>query len=96
MTNAEGRLRPGMFATARVGVEKHENAILIPVAGLVMEKTNAFVFKHVGGKAVKTAVKPGFNDGVLVEIPDLAESDVILLPGATVLTDGQEVTVANP
>lgn len=91
LQNSEHRLRPGMFATARLAVEKHENATLIPVAGLVKEKANAFVFRHVEGKAVKTAVKPGFNDGVNVEVSTLKSDDIILLPGATTLTDGQTV-----
>lgn len=93
LKNAELKLRPGMYAMAKIAVEKHDNATLIPVAGLVMEKTNAFVFRHVDGKAIKTAVKPGFNDGTNVEIPDLKADDVILLPGTTLLTDKQAVTV---
>lgn len=91
--NDDGKLRPGMFATARIAVEQHDNATIIPVAGLVKEKANSFVFKHVDGKAVKTAVKPGFNDGVNVEVPELKAEDVILLPGTTALTDKQDVTV---
>jgi RND family efflux transporter MFP subunit len=91
--NGDGQLRPGLFATARVAVEQHDQVILIPVAGLVKEKANSFIFKHVEGKAIKTAVKPGFNDGVNVEVPDLKAEDVILLPGATVLTDKQPVSI---
>jgi len=91
--NTEGKLRPGLFATARIAVEQHDNATLIPVTGLVKEKANSFVFKHVDGKAVKTAIQPGFNDGVNVEVPDLKADDVILLPGATVLTDKQPVSI---
>jgi len=90
--NDDGKLRPGMFATARIAVEQHDNTTIIPVAGLVKEKANSFVFKHVDGKAVKTAVKPGFNDGVNVEVPELKADDVILLPGAATLTDKQSVT----
>jgi RND family efflux transporter MFP subunit len=90
--NDDGKLRPGMFATARLAVEQHDNATIIPVAGLVKEKASSFVFKHVDGKAVKTAIKPGFNDGVNVEVPELKADDVILLPGATVLADKQAVT----
>lgn len=93
LPNPDGKLRPGMFATARIGVERHESATVIPVAGLVKEKTASFVFKHIDGKAKKTPVKVGFNDGVHVEVPELSESDVILLPGTVTLTDGQEVTV---
>lgn len=92
LPNADLKLRPGMYAMSRIGVEKHDSATLLPVAALVMEKTNAFIFKHVGGKAVKTAVKPGFNDGVHVELPDLKPDEVVLLPGTVVLVDGQEVT----
>jgi membrane fusion protein (multidrug efflux system) len=89
-------LRPGMFATARIGVEKHDSATLIPVAGLVMEKSNAFVFKLIAGKAVKTAVTLGFNDGTNAEIPSLKPDDVILLPGTTLLTDGQPIPASRP
>lgn len=91
--NDDGRLRPGMFATARIAVEQHDQATLIPVTGLVKEKANSFVFKHVDGRAVKTAVKPGFNDGVNVEVPELKPDEIILLPGSATLTDKQEVTV---
>jgi RND family efflux transporter MFP subunit len=90
--NDDGRLRPGMFATARIAVEQHDNATIIPVAGLVKEKANSFVFKHVDGKAIKTAVKPAFNDGVNVEVPELKPEDMILLPGTATITDKQPVT----
>jgi hypothetical protein len=63
------------------------------VGALVMEKTNAFVFKHVDGKAMKTAVKLGFNDGVNVEVPELKADDVLFVPGTTAVTDKQAVTV---
>jgi multidrug efflux pump subunit AcrA (membrane-fusion protein) len=93
--NPDLKLRPGMYAMSKIAVETHEKATLIAVGGLVMEKTQGFVFKHVGGKAVKTPVKAAFNDGVNVEIPDLKPDDVILMPGTTVLTDGQVVGVTQ-
>jgi len=93
LKNPELKLRPGMYAMTKIAVEKHEGATLIPVAALVMEKTNAFVFKHVDGKAMKTAVKIGFNDGTNVEVPELKAEDLLLVPGTTALTDKQAVTV---
>lgn len=97
LKNTDGRLLPGMYAIARIAVEKHDSAMVIPTTGLVMEKTNAFVFKHVDGKAMKTPVKIGFNDGEKVEILDgVAGSDEILLPDKTALTPGQAVTVIKP
>ena len=92
LKNPDLKLRSGMYAMTKIAVEKHEGATLIPVGALVMEKTNAFVFKHVDGKAVKTAVKIGFNDGVNVEVPELKAEDVLLVPGTTALTDKQSVT----
>ncbi|SKB04917.1 RND family efflux transporter, MFP subunit [Prosthecobacter debontii] len=93
LKNEKGMLRPGLYVTARLAVEQHDGATLIPVAGLVKEKANSFIFKLVEGKAVKTAIKPGFNDGVNVEVPELKEGEVILLPGTLPLVDGQAVTV---
>ncbi len=94
--NDDSKLRPGMFAIARIAVERHDNATIIPVTGLVKEKNGSFVFKHVDGKAVKIAVKTGFNDSTHVEAPELKTEDVILLPGTAPLSDKQPVTLAKP
>jgi len=93
LKNPDLKLRSGMYAMTKIAVEKHEAATLIPVAALVMEKTNAFVFKHVDGKSMKTAVKIGFNDGVNVEVPELKPEDVLLVPGTATLTDKQAVSI---
>lgn len=93
LKNPDLKLRPGMYAMTKIAVEKHDNVMLIPVAALMMEKTNAFVFKHADGKAMKTAVKIGFNDSVNVEVLELRTEDVLLVPGTKALTDKQAVTV---
>ena len=90
--NPDLALRPGMYATAKIGVEKKADALLVPVEAIVMEKANAFVFTVVDGKAKKTAVKLGFNDGTKAEIASGAsEQDRVLLVGKVTLTDGQSV-----
>ena len=96
LENAQDKLMPGMSVTARIGVERHENVMLVPAAAIVMEKTNAFVFKHAGGKAVKTAVKLGFNDGVNAEVPELKPEDTLLVVGTAAVNDGQAVTLKAP
>jgi membrane fusion protein, multidrug efflux system len=100
LPNAELTLRPGMYATIKVGVQRHDNALLIPVEGLVMEKAAAFVFLHKEGKAVKTAITLGFNDGVVVEVaagPDgklaLDEGAQVLLVGKATLAPDQAVKI---
>jgi membrane fusion protein (multidrug efflux system) len=92
LKNADLKLRPGMYAMTKIAVEKHEGSTLIPVAALVMEKTNAFVFKLMEGKAIKTAVKLSFNDGMNVEVPELKIDDILVVPGTVALTDKQAVT----
>ena len=92
LKNPDLKLRPGMYAMTKIAVEKHDEAALIPIAALVMEKTNAIVFKHVDGKAIKTVVKIGFNDGTNVEVLELKADDVLLVPGTVALTDKQAVT----
>ncbi|MEK0445116.1 MAG: hypothetical protein RLZZ399_437 [Verrucomicrobiota bacterium] len=89
--NSSAQLLPGMSVTAKIAVETHASATLLPVAALAMEKTNAFVFKLVAGKAVKSPVKIAFHDGTSVEVPELRPSDSILLVGSTPPQDGQEV-----
>jgi membrane fusion protein (multidrug efflux system) len=68
LPNPDLALRPGMYATIQVGVEKHTDTMLIPSAALVTEKSGASVLVVRDGKAVKTPVKAGFNDGAQVEI----------------------------
>jgi len=96
LPNEKRELRPGMFATARIGIEKHANALTLPVYALVMEKTAAFVFKTVNGKAKKTPIKVGFNDGARFEIMDgVNEGDAVLLVGKTAIADGTPVNVTE-
>lgn len=96
LPNADGTLRPGMYVLVKIGVEKHDNALLVPAAALVREKAAGFVFTLVDGKAVKTPVKYGFNDGTNVEILDgIAAGARVLIPGKTALVHGQAVTAVE-
>src|ERR1019366_1760110 len=82
LPNADLTLRPGMYATVKIGVEKHPDALLIPVEALVMEKANAFAFVNADGRAKKTAIKTGFNDGAKVEvISGLTGNEAVILVG---------------
>jgi len=96
LPNPQKELRPGMYATVRIGVEKHMNALLIPAGALLMEKANASVFQYVDGKAKKTPVKLGFNDGTNVEIiSGLTGTEHVLIFGKAAPTDGQVVSATE-
>lgn len=92
LKNATQALMPGMFMMARLGLEKHEQAKVIPVDALLTEKTKTSVFKLVEGRAKKTPVKTGFNDGVNVEILEgVEEKDILVSFGKITVNDGQPV-----
>jgi membrane fusion protein, multidrug efflux system len=96
LPNPDLALRPGMYATVKVGVEKHADALLIPVEALVMEKANAFTLLADGGRAKKTAIKIGFNDGTKVEIlSGLTGSELVVLVGKLPLADDAALTVTE-
>ncbi len=80
----------------KIGVEKHTDALLIPVEALVMEKMNAFTFVADSGKTKKTAIKIGFNDGAKVEVlSGLTGNEAVILAGKMALADKQPINVTE-
>lgn len=96
LPNPDLTLRPGMYATVKIGVEKHADALLIPIEALVMEKANGFVFVADGGKAIKTAIKVGFNDGARVEVlSGLTGNEAVILVGKLTLANGAMINTTE-
>src|SRR6266850_1166962 len=96
LENPKGELRSGMYATAKIDVEKHGEALLLPVEAVLVEKAGASVFTVADNKAKKVPVKTGFNDGAFVEILDgVSPNETVIVIGKTGLNNGQPVTVAE-
>lgn len=96
LPNPQGILRPGMYVTAKIGVEQHTNVLLVPAAALVREKAAGFLFTFADGKATRIPVRYGFNDGAHVEITEgLAENARVIIPGKVALVNGQAVTAVE-
>src|SRR5215469_15113362 len=95
LKNPDLALRPGMLVTVKLGIERREHATLMPTEALVTERTNNFAYTVEDKKAVKHAIKVGFNDGKNVEVVDgLKPSDAVILAGKLKLSDGQPVQLA--
>ncbi len=96
LDNPKLELRPGMYATVKIGIERKEDALLVPVEGLVVEKAGSSLFIIIDNKAKKLPVKTGFNDGAQVEIISGIKPDQpVILIGKKTLADGQPVTVTE-
>lgn len=92
MPNPTRALRPGMYASVQLEVERKKDALLVPVQALLVEKAGSSVFTVADGKARKTPVRTAFNDGVNVEITDgLKMGQPVILVGKQTLNDGQPV-----
>lgn len=96
LPNPKTDLRPGMYATIRIIVERKPDTLVIPTDALVIEKTRNSVFTVADNKAKRLTVKTGFNDAGQVEILEGVNlNQPVILVGKQVLTDGQPVTVAE-
>ena len=96
MPNPTGELRPGMYASMKLEVERKQDAMLLPLSAVLVEKGGSFVFRVADGKAQKTPVQIGFKDLVNVEIAaGLRDDQPVIVAGTQGLTDGQAVAAAG-
>jgi RND family efflux transporter MFP subunit len=92
ISNSDLALRPGMWATVEIELQKKESALLIPAEALVTEKNKSFVFIVREDKAQKLPVTTGFDDGANVEIlKGCGVNDSVIVAGKQSVTDGQKV-----
>jgi membrane fusion protein (multidrug efflux system) len=96
LENSTGELRPGMYASVQLEVERKQSGSLLPAQALVVEKAGTSVYLAVDGKAKKTPVQTGFNDGTQVEIlGGLNPGQRVILAGKQSLNDGQPINVTE-
>lgn len=89
--NVGGRLRPGMYARVTLTLEVHHGALSVP-SEAVMGKDDRFVYVVEDGKAHKTPVEVGVDDGKMAEvISGLKPGAVVVVVGRDTLVDGATV-----
>lgn len=87
-------VRTGSFARARVVIDLHDDARIVPRDALVSEGDDWFVYVVDEGKARKVAVRLGFEEADRVELlegPDAGEA--VVVTGAPALQEGAPVEV---
>lgn len=98
LPNADGRLRSGMFAKARLILKEKPTAVVVPEEAILPVGADSFVFRVDNGKAMRTKVQTGIRKGGKVEILDgVQPGDLIVTAGQLKLPrDAMEVRVIDP
>lgn len=97
LDNPDGILRPGMYATVTILLDKREEVLVIPVSALVRKPEEAFVCVVQNGKIEHRPIELGLRSGPDIEIlSGLSTSDTIVLKGANNLLPGQAVETITP
>lgn len=94
--NADGRLRPGMYARADIVVDQAENAVLLPKEALVREDDVTYVYMIDEGAARRVAVSLGLDDGYTVEVlSGIHAGDSVVIKGQAYLNDGIAIEIVE-
>jgi membrane fusion protein (multidrug efflux system) len=97
LPNADGRLRPGLFARIDLGLAKRQGVLMVPEEAVLQRAEGPVVFRLDGeGRVERRAVKTGlFRDGVVEIVEGIAPGDQIVTRGHADLVDGSAVIARN-
>lgn len=96
LPNPTGELRAGIFGNARIAVEVHQNALVVPQEALVVAGDETFVFVPQGEKVEKRKVTLGIREDGNVEIVEgLKDNERVVTTGAFGLGDGTKIKVVQ-
>lgn len=81
-----GRLRPGMFVSAKIVLDTHENTLAVPKKAVVYEDEQPHLFVVEAGRAQRRSVTLGYEGAELVEVSEgLAGDEWVVLVGQSAL-----------
>ncbi len=104
LENPQARILPGMYAYAEVLIERKQ-VESIPLAATVQLGNQNCCYLLVDGKAVKTPIETGLDDGRYVEVfkkliqdrwQPFDGNEQVILGDLAEITDGQKVDVEKP
>lgn len=95
LENREGRLRPGLFARADLGVNERQGVVMIPEEAILLRSDGSVVFRLVMADRVeRIQVTTGVHrDGLVEVVKGLAHGDVVVVRGQARLIDGSPVDI---
>lgn len=95
--NPDGRLRPGLFARADLGIAERQDVVMIPEDAVLQRSDGAVVFRLVGGDRVeRVRIRTGvYRNGSVEAAEGLSPGDRVVVRGQTALIDGSIVSLRN-
>ena len=97
ISNADGRLRPGLFARADLGVAVREGVAMIPEEAVLQRADGAVAYRVVEGtRAERRKIEVGVIREGRVEVSEgLAVGDLVVVRGQDQLVDGAAVSLRD-
>jgi len=96
LPNPAGALRMGMYGRARIILETHPAAVVVPASAVQVNDKQAHVFVLEGDKVARRTITLGVDAGDTVEIvAGLAAGEEVVIAGVDGLSHGQVVRVAR-
>ncbi|MGI9233527.1 MAG: efflux RND transporter periplasmic adaptor subunit [Woeseiaceae bacterium] len=96
ISDAERRIKPGMFGRMSIVYDRRENALQVPRSAVVEEMGTTSVFVVEDNVAIRKSVKTGFsNDGRMEIVDGLVDGDRVVTVGQVGLKPDAEVSVIN-
>jgi RND family efflux transporter MFP subunit len=97
LANADSTLRPGMFATATITLDRRENALTIPVTAIFRVGDDAFCSCIESGKIQRHRVELGLRSGPDVEVlSGIDDNATIVATRGDAVPDGHPVQIIAP
>jgi RND family efflux transporter MFP subunit len=92
--NADGALKPGMFANITFVSESADDVLVVPRDTVIEKDDKTYVYVLNGTTVSKRTVDTGIEDGINIEIKSgVAEGEKVVTTGQSYLDDGDTVNV---
>jgi membrane fusion protein (multidrug efflux system) len=98
LENRDGKLRPGLFARADLGLSERTGVPMIPEGAVLQRADGSVAFRLVGDNRVERVVLTTgvIRDGLVEVVDGIDVGDVVVVRGQGRLVDGAPVDVRTP
>ncbi|WMJ75155.1 efflux RND transporter periplasmic adaptor subunit [Cytophagaceae bacterium ABcell3] len=91
--NPDGKIRPGMYAKARMQVSSRENILSLPVSAQTIYQNQPFLLVVRDNKVERVSLRKGLSNKDFFEVlnSEVGEEDMVIIQGKSLVKPGQIV-----